>query len=95
MVWTAPLLFLPTLLALGSGLYMQEALDGIWVVPGTVVACLLMALVLYAETASLDGASGVYPAARFMLNVGTFLTAFAFYVSSTPTTSTLCPRPPP
>ena len=47
---------------------------------GVLAAALLMGLVLYAETASLDGQGQFYPAGRFVLNVGTFLTAFAFYV---------------
>jgi hypothetical protein len=80
MIWTAPLLFLPTLLALGSGLYLEEVLDGYWIVPGAVASALLMGAVLYAETASIDGMGHYYPAGRFVLNVGTFLAAFAFYV---------------
>ena len=39
-----------------------------------------MAAILYAENASIDEQSQYYPAARFMLNVGTFLTGFGFYV---------------
>jgi len=47
---------------------------------GALAAAALMGIVLYAETASLDGQGQFYPASRFILNVGTFLTAFAFYV---------------
>ena len=77
--WTAPLLFLPTLLALGGGLFLEDVLEGYWVVPGSVVLTLLMAAVLYAEHVSIDAAADAYPAARFALNMGTYLTAFAFY----------------
>ena len=78
--WTAPLLFLPTLLALSAGLFMEEALDGYWFVAGAVAAAALMAAVLYAESATIDDQSFYYPAARFVLNVATFLTGFGFYV---------------
>src|SRR3990172_4059842 len=77
--WTAPLLFLPTLLALGSGLFLEDALSGYWVIPGVAVAALLMGAVLYAEHLSIDGDSPAYAGARFVLNLGTYLPAFAFY----------------
>jgi hypothetical protein len=77
--WTAPLLFLPTLLALGSGLFLEDVLRGYWIVPGTAAAALLMAAVLYADHISIDGDSELYPGARFVLNIGTYLTGFAFY----------------
>jgi hypothetical protein len=77
--WTAPLLFLPTLLALGAGLFLEDVLRGYWVVPGALVASLLMAGVLYADYLSVDEESEHYPAARFVLNIGTYLTGFAFY----------------
>jgi hypothetical protein len=77
--WTAPLLFLPTLLTLAAGLFLEDALRGYWIVPGTLLVALLMAAVLYAEDVSVDGESSFYTVARFILNVGTYLTAFAFY----------------
>jgi len=77
--WTAPLLFLPTLFALGSGLFLEDVMRGYWVVPGVVVASVLMSGILYAEHISVDGASDLYPGARFVLNIGTYLTGFAFY----------------
>ncbi len=77
--WTAPLLFLPTLLALGGGLFLEDVLTGYWVVPGAAVLATVMAAVLYAEHQSIDADAASYPAARFMLNLGTYLTAFAFY----------------
>ncbi len=77
--WTAPLLFLPTLLSLGGGLFLEDALGGYWVLPGALAVSVLMAAVLTAEYVSVDPYSRVYAGARFVLNLGTFLTAFAFY----------------
>ena len=77
--WTAPLLFLPTLMALGAGLFLEDALSGYWVLPGVLVAAVLMTMTLYAEYMSVDTYGPAYAGARFLLNLGTFLTAFAFY----------------
>lgn len=77
--WTAPLLFLPTLMALSAGLFLEDALTGYWVVPGVAVAAILMAAVLYAEYLSVETYGSMYAGARFVLNLGTFLTAFGFY----------------
>ncbi len=77
--WTAPLLFLPTLLALGGGLFLEDAVHGYWIVPSAAIVALLMAAVLYAEDLSIDETGVMYPLARFILNLGTYLTAFAFY----------------
>jgi len=77
--WTAPLLFLPTLLALSSGLFLEDRLSGYWAVPGVFVAGGLMGAVLYAEYISVETYSPKYAGARFVLNLGTFLTAFGFF----------------
>ena len=77
--WTAPLLFLPALLALASGLFLEDVLTGYWAAPGVVVAAGLMGAVLYAEYISVESYSPKYAGARFVLNLGTFLTAFGFY----------------
>jgi hypothetical protein len=77
--WTAPLLFLPTLMCLGAGLFLEDALSGYWVVPGVAVAAVLMAVVLYAEYVTIDAYGPGYATARFALNLGTFLTGFAFF----------------
>ncbi len=76
---TAPYLFLPALLALGAGLFLQDSLSGYWVIPGALAACILMGGVLYAEHLSVDAHDPLYPAARLVLNIGTYLTAFAFF----------------
>ena len=77
--WTAPLLFLPGLFALGSGLFLEDVLTGYWVVPGTIVASVLMGIFVYSDFASIEEDSAAYPGARVVLNIGTFLTAFSFY----------------
>jgi hypothetical protein len=77
--WTAPLLFLPTLLALASGLFLEDVLHGYWAVPGVAIASVLMGAALYAEYISVETYSPKYAGARFVLNLGTFLTAFGFY----------------
>jgi hypothetical protein len=77
--WTAPLLFLPTLMCLAAGLFLEDALTGYWVLPGVAIAALLMALTLYAEYITVDTYGPGFAGARFFLNLGTFLTAFAFF----------------
>lgn len=77
--WTAPLLYLPTLFALASGLFLEDVLSGYWVIPGAIIAAGLMAMIVYAGYASIDELSAAYPGARFILNVGTYLTAFGFF----------------
>ena len=79
--WTVPLLFLPTLMALASGLVLEDVVNGYLVVPGTLAAATLMGAVLYADYVSIDGDHPSYPTARFVLNVGTYLTGFAFYAA--------------
>jgi hypothetical protein len=77
--WTAPLLFLPTLFTLSSGLFLEDAVGGYLAVPGVVVVSIIMAVVLFAEQASVDLNAPNYPTARFALNIATYLTAFGFY----------------
>jgi hypothetical protein len=77
--WTAPLLFLPTLLTLGSGLFLEDALAGYLALPGVAIAAALMTAVIYAEHIAIDRQSHSYHGARFVLNLGTYLAAFAIY----------------
>jgi hypothetical protein len=77
--WTAPLLFLPSLFTLSSGLFLEDAVGGYLAVPGVAVVSIIMALVLFAEQASVDLNAPNYPTARFVLNIATYLTAFGFY----------------
>lgn len=77
--WTAPLLFLPTLFTLSSGLFLEDAVGGYLVVPGVMVVSIVMAMVLFAEQTSVDLNAPNYPSARFILNIATYITAFGFF----------------
>ncbi len=76
---TAPFLFLPALFTLGSGLFLEDVAGGYWALPGVIAASGLMAAIMYADHVSVDPLDGVYPLARLILNIGTYLTAFAFF----------------
>lgn len=76
---TAPFLFLPALFTLGSGLFLEDVAKGYWAVPGIFVSAVLMSWIIYAEHVSVDDQDPLYPVARLILNVGTYLTAFAFF----------------
>lgn len=76
---TAPYLFLPSLLTLGAGLFLEDIAPGYWAVPGAFLAALIMAGVLYADHISIDADDPRYPGARLVLSIATYLTAFAFY----------------
>jgi hypothetical protein len=76
---TAPFLFLPTLLALASGLFLEEVTSGYWTVPAVLGAGFVMGAALYGEYASAEPEGTRYSQARFLLNLLTYLAAFAFY----------------
>jgi hypothetical protein len=78
---TAPYLFVPTLLALSAGLFLEDTVVGYWTLVATVVAAIGMGATVYAEYVSVDVESPAYPAARFILNVATYLTAFGIYAA--------------
>lgn len=79
LLWTAPLLYLPALMTLGTGLFLEDVLSGYWIVPATLVATAVMGAVVYAEYLSVDVYGPAFAGARFLLNLGAFLTAFAFF----------------
>ncbi len=76
---TAPFLFLPALFTLGSGLFLEDVLKGYWAVPGVIAASALLAAIAVADHTSVDPHDNMYPFARLVLNIGTYLTAFAFF----------------
>jgi len=76
---TAPYLFVPVLLTLSSGLFLEDVILSYWAVPAVIAAGVLMAATLYAEHVSVEPGSASFPFARFVLNVITYLTAFGFY----------------
>ncbi|MGD0766183.1 MAG: hypothetical protein ABR978_07750 [Dehalococcoidia bacterium] len=78
---TAPYLLVPTILTLASGFFLEDTVVSYWTLLAALVAGGLMAAVLYAEYLSVDTDAGLYPAARFVLNVATYLSAFGLYAA--------------
>jgi hypothetical protein len=78
---TAPYLFVPTLLALSAGLFLEDTVVGYWTLLATVVTAVGMGATVYAEYVSVDAEAPVYPTARFVVNVATYLAAFGLYAS--------------
>jgi hypothetical protein len=76
---TAPFLFLPVLLALATGLFLEEVVSGYWNVVAVSAAGVVLGATLIGEYNSSVVESRGYSQARFLLNVLTYLTAFAFY----------------
>jgi len=76
---TAPFLFVPVLLALASGLFLEEVVRGYWTVPATVGASTLLGSSLYGEYVSVLSHGRSYALGRFLLHVLTYLAAFFFY----------------
>jgi hypothetical protein len=76
---TAPFLFVPVLLALASGLFLEEVVLGYWTVPAVLGASVMLAAALYGEYVSVLSHGPSYALGRFLLNVLTYLAAFAFY----------------
>ena len=76
---TAPFLFIPVLLSLASGLFLEEVALGYWTVPAVMGASVLLAATLYGEYVSVLSHGPSYALGRFLLNVLTYLAAFAFY----------------
>ena len=76
---TAPFLFVPVLLALACGLFLEEVVLSYWTVPAVVCASVLLAGSLYGEYVSVLSHGPSYALGRFLLNVLTYLAAFAFF----------------
>lgn len=76
---TAPFLFVPVLLALASGLFLEEVVLSYWTVPAVIGAAVLLAGAVYGEYVSILSHSPTYAYGRFVLNLLTYLAAFAFF----------------
>lgn len=76
---TAPFLFVPVLLALASGLFLEEIVTGYRTVPAVVGASVLLAVALYGEYGALIAHGPSYALGRLVLNLVTYLAAFGFY----------------
>ncbi len=76
---TAPFLFVPVLLALAGGLFLEEVVRSYWTVPAVIGAAVLLGASLEGEYASLLSHGPSYARGRFLLHLLTYLAAFAFY----------------
>jgi hypothetical protein len=76
---TAPFLFVPVLFSMAAALFLEEVVHGYWAVPAVGGAAVLLAAALYGEYVSLLSHGPSYALGRFLLNLLTYLTAFAFF----------------
>ena len=76
---TAPYLFVPVLLALASGLFLDEVVEGYWAAPAAAGAAALLGAALYGEYASVLSRGPSYALGRLVLNMLTYIAAFGFY----------------
>jgi hypothetical protein len=76
---TAPHLVVPVVLSFAVGFFCEETVSGYWDVPAALVAGVLMGGILFAECLCIDARNPLYGTGRFMLNIATYLGAFALY----------------
>ena len=78
---TSPFLFVPVLLALASGLFLEEidTVHGYRIIPAAAGASVALAVALYAEYVSVIHHGPSYALGRLLLNILTYLAAFVFY----------------
>jgi hypothetical protein len=76
---TAPFLFVPVLFALAAGLFLEEVVSGYRTVPAVIVATGLLSAGLYGEYVTTIAHGPSYALGRLILNILTYLSAFAFY----------------
>ena len=76
---TAPFLFVPVLLSLATGLFLEEVVRSYWTVPAVIGASVLVGASLHGEYVSVINHGPSYALGRFLLHVLTYLAAFAFY----------------
>jgi hypothetical protein len=76
---TAPFLFVPVLFALASGLFLEEVVGGYRVIPAVIITAGLLSAGLYGEYVTAVSHGPSYALGRLLLNVLTYLAAFAFY----------------
>ncbi len=78
---TAPYLLVPVILTLASGFFLEDTVVGYWSLVAAMAAGAVMAVALYGEYISVEIESPLYSLARFVLNVVTYLSAFALYAA--------------
>ena len=72
-------LFLPGLVVLGTGLFIDDALEGYARNGAACVAALMVTVVVFGEYQTVDFGSRLYGGMRLLLAVATYLAAFALY----------------
>lgn len=76
---TSTFLFLPVLFVLAAGLLLEYTVDGIFIPAAAGGLAAIFWVTALAEYVSVNPNAPGYGTARFLLNVVTYLTAFAFY----------------
>jgi len=76
---TASFLFLPALLTLGGGLFLEDVVSGYWSVPVGALTTIGFAAVLNGQYLSVDGRWPVYPTARLVVSICVYVAAFALF----------------
>ncbi len=76
---TAPYLLVPVILSLAAGFFLEETVSGYWQIVAALVSGGLVGGVLYGECMSVNVESPLYGAGRFILNIATYLAAFALF----------------
>lgn len=76
---TAPHLVVPVILSFAVGFFLEETVSGYWDILAAVVAGGLMAGILFGECLCIDVENPLYGTGRFLLNIATYLGAFALY----------------
>ncbi len=76
---TAPHLVVPVVLSFAVGFFLEETVSGYWDILAALVAGGLMAGILFGECLCIDVENPLYGTGRFLLNIATYLGAFALY----------------
>jgi len=76
---TASFLFLPALLTLGGGLFLEDVIEGYWSAPVGALTTIGFAALLNGQYLSVDARWPVYPTARLVVSICAYVAAFALY----------------
>ena len=76
---SASFLFLPALLTLGGGLFLEDVVSGYWSAPIGALTIIGFAAVFNGQYLSVDGRWPVYPTARLVVSICAYVAAFALF----------------
>jgi len=76
---TASFLFLPALLTLGGGLFLEDVVSGYWSAPVGALTVVGFAALLNGQYLSVDARWPVYTTARLVVSICAYVTAFALF----------------